>query len=262
MRKIKMPPKSKKPNTIKINSNQDIILIGNNKYSFAEWENGSIELIHFINSSYLYNDYIKDLPDIIKIARQIPEIFGTTFRNDPKSYVAYYYLLKEKPEVRIYIPNYSFLDITIDINYDALACLCFYKDEITIRKDKYISKEVLKKYYYQFNVGKKKDFDSWLNDHLDLIKKGQIAWNPHTGPITKEKIIEAIKNFEKKIKKKNIKIIDDFIPEVKFNKILLSKHNYYQIANFRIKNQYPKYWKDNSWKFLNLVDRYKILENL
>jgi hypothetical protein len=144
-----MAPKSKKPNTIKINSNHDIFLIGNIKSSYLEWENGTVELVKFINNSYNYDDHIKHYEEITKEANQIQKIFGTNFRNDLDSYFVYYYLLKEKPELSTCFPNNRFLDNILEISYEILANLCFQKDEISNRKEIYFSEKGLIKYYYQ-----------------------------------------------------------------------------------------------------------------
>lgn len=205
---------------------------------FLRQVSGKIELALIIGEEVSAEELRSAWTKIDFLRIKLREKQGTNLNQIKYSLLYNYYQLHEH--------GWSYNLIAMDINYDCLVNLCQASDEIIDINAKTISSLSFTNAYklLQSVHMKEKDIFDWLINGLHEIRNGNAPWSPKDGPVEKQRVIDALKQW-----KKSKKVIIRKPP-----KTVKASHD---IFKSQLKERYTQMAKDLLRKtFPDLYDEY------
>lgn len=184
--------KHKKSKEKEIVKTTDLFPVSDNLSArFLKQGSGRMELALIIGDAVSAEELRSAWPKIDTLRTRLRENQGTDLNQAKFSFLYNYYQMHKN--------GWSYNLIAMDLNYDCLVNLCQASDEI-IDIDSTCTKSLGYIGAYQLLKSvrmKEKDILDWLNSGLKEIQNGNCPWPPQTGPVDKQRVRDALRQWER-----------------------------------------------------------------
>ena len=182
--------------------------LGNGIYGrYLKNKQGRLELAIIVDDDVSQNDF-RQVWTKIDIARQkLLEHQGSNMK--------LIHLLSLNKFSLIIQENYSYAEVAMDTNYDCLVNLCRAVISLNNGDKKGMSEDILVTFMHLKALRMKdKEIFQWINLGLKEIQSGRAPWTLDQGPVDKQRVRDALRQFSRDIV--NGKIIIKSTPPVEY----------------------------------------------
>lgn len=150
-----------------------------------------LELAIIVDEQTRAEDLRAAWPEISYMIEQVKDKQGTNFRS--------YQELSRFQWMHMYlVEGFSYTEVAMELNYDTLCNLIQIKNLVAEEK----FGDAVNIYFYIQNrlngLGMKhKEIDDWVNPSLKEIGDGYAPWNLTTGPVKKQRVVDAVRQFKR-----------------------------------------------------------------
>lgn len=187
-------------NLFQIYSTEKRALTNNVQVRILGNETGRLEIAIIVNENSTIDEIEKSWTSIKALSNKLLKLQGTNTHD------LYQYLRLDLASLYL-IRGFSYTEVAMDANYDILCNLIRLNEYLNINKKREAAKLFNLIIQRLSGIGMK-EFDSqvWIASSLHEINDGKIPWSLTEGPVTKQRIVDLVRQLSREITKGKIVI--------------------------------------------------------